>query len=52
MPAGCSCPAARDNGVKLMEAFMYRFHPRTERVIELVRGGSSGGEDIRWTNLD
>ena len=34
--------AARDNGVKLMEAFMYRFHPRTERVIELVRGGTIG----------
>lgn len=34
--------AARDNGVKLMEAFMYRFHPRTERVIELVRGGAVG----------
>ena len=34
--------AARDNGVKLMEAFMYRFHPRTERVIELVRAGRIG----------
>ena len=34
--------AARENGVKLMEAFMYRFHPRTERVIELVRGGAIG----------
>jgi len=34
--------AARDHGVKLMEAFMYRFHPRTERVIELVRGGRIG----------
>jgi predicted dehydrogenase len=34
--------AARDNGVKLMEAFMYRFHPRTERVIELVHDGAIG----------
>ena len=34
--------AAVANGVTLMEAFMYRFHPRTERVIELVHGGSLG----------
>jgi len=34
--------AAADHGVKLMEAFMYRFHPRTERVIELVRAGRVG----------
>jgi predicted dehydrogenase len=34
--------AAVANGVKLMEAFMYRFHPRTDRVLELVRGGAAG----------
>jgi predicted dehydrogenase len=34
--------AAESNGVKLMEAFMYRFHPRTERLLELVRGGAVG----------
>lgn len=34
--------AADEAGVKLMEAFMYRFHPRTERVIEMVRGGHIG----------
>lgn len=34
--------AARDNGVLLMEAFMYRFHPRIEKVRELVRGGAIG----------
>jgi len=34
--------AASANGVKLMEAFMYRFHPRTERVLEMVRGGTIG----------
>ncbi|NNM06679.1 MAG: Gfo/Idh/MocA family oxidoreductase [Gemmatimonadetes bacterium] len=37
--------AAAANGVKLMEAFMYRFHPRTERVLEMVREGEVG--DIR-----
>ena len=25
-----------DRGVTLMEAFMYRYHPRTERVVEIV----------------
>ncbi|MEO8451236.1 MAG: Gfo/Idh/MocA family oxidoreductase [Gemmatimonadota bacterium] len=35
--------AADANGVKLMEAFMYRFHPRIDRVVELVRGGAIGG---------
>jgi predicted dehydrogenase len=37
--------AARRHGVRLMEAFMYRFHPQTEKVIELVRGGAAG--DVR-----
>jgi len=55
--------AASANGVKLMEAFMYRFHPRTGKVLELVRSGAIGDlrqirssftfplsrpEDIRW----
>src|SRR3954447_13087611 len=34
--------AARQNGVLLMEAFMYRFHPQTERVIQLIRQGAIG----------
>lgn len=34
--------AAAENGVLLMEAFMYRFHPRTEKVIELVQSGAIG----------
>jgi D-xylose 1-dehydrogenase (NADP+, D-xylono-1,5-lactone-forming) len=34
--------AARANGVLLLEAFMYRFHPQTERVIELIRQGAIG----------
>ncbi|MDX1403384.1 MAG: Gfo/Idh/MocA family oxidoreductase [Woeseiaceae bacterium] len=34
--------AARKNGVKLMEAFMYRFHPRIRRVLEMLRQGVVG----------
>ncbi len=34
--------AASANGVKLMEAFMYRFHPRTEQVLEMIRSGAIG----------
>ena len=37
--------AAKNNGVKLMEAFMYRFHPRTERVLEMLKRGVVG--DLR-----
>ncbi len=55
--------AAKANGVKLMEAFMYRFHPRTEKILEMVREGAIGelrqirssftfpldrADDIRW----
>lgn len=34
--------AARQHGVLLMEAFMYRFHPQTTRVLELLRAGAIG----------
>lgn len=34
--------AARRNGVQLMEAFMYRFHPQLQRVVELIAGGAIG----------
>lgn len=34
--------AADAYGVKLMEAFMYRFHPQTETVIDMVRSGVVG----------
>ena len=34
--------AAREHGVKLMEAFMYRFHPRTQRVRAMVANGAIG----------
>jgi predicted dehydrogenase len=37
--------AARRNGVKLMEAFMYRFHPQTQKVLALLRTGAIG--DLR-----
>ncbi len=37
MIAGC-----RARGVRLMEAFMYRFHPRTARVAQLVAEGTLG----------
>jgi predicted dehydrogenase/aryl-alcohol dehydrogenase-like predicted oxidoreductase len=34
--------AARVHGVLLMEAFMYRCHPQTARIAELVRSGALG----------
>ncbi len=37
--------AADAHGVRLMEAFMYRFHPQTETVLAMVRDGALG--DLR-----
>jgi predicted dehydrogenase len=34
--------AAKQHNVLLMEAYMYRFHPQTRKVVELVRGGAIG----------
>lgn len=34
--------AAQKHNVLLMEAYMYRFHPQTKRVVELVRAGVIG----------
>ena len=34
--------AARSNDVFLMEAFMYRCHPQTEKLVELIRSGVIG----------
>jgi predicted dehydrogenase len=34
--------ACRRHGVLLMEAFMYRCHPQTANIVELVRGGALG----------
>jgi predicted dehydrogenase len=33
---------ARETGLLLMEAFMYRFHPRSQRIKEMVAKGSIG----------
>jgi predicted dehydrogenase len=38
--------AARANDVFLMEAFMYRCHPQTTRLVELVRSGAVGRVQI------
>ena len=35
--------AARESDVFLMEAFMYRSHPQTARLVELIREGAIGG---------
>lgn len=37
--------AAAANRVRLMEGFMYRFHPQIGKTLELVRGGAIG--DVR-----
>lgn len=37
--------AAKRHGVFLMEAYMYRFHPQTLKIVELVRSGAMG--DLR-----
>jgi D-xylose 1-dehydrogenase (NADP+, D-xylono-1,5-lactone-forming) len=34
--------AAISNGVLLMEAFMYRFHPRSQQIFEWVKAGKIG----------
>ena len=37
---------AREQGVRLMEAFMYRFHPRTRKLAELVAAGDIGAPTL------
>jgi len=59
--------AAERNGVQLLEAFMYRCHPQTAKIVELVKSGVLGeikhiestfafntgaDEDSRWLNLE
>ncbi len=43
--AGIIIEAARRTGVFLMEAFMYRCHPQTAKLIEILRAGKIG--DVR-----
>ncbi len=38
--------AAREHGVFLMEAFMYRCHPQTAKLVELIRSGVIGQVDV------
>jgi predicted dehydrogenase len=38
-----------DRGVTLMEAFMYRYHPRTERVVEIVESELEGIRGMQAT---
>jgi xylose dehydrogenase (NAD/NADP) len=40
--AHCMARAARERGMVLMEALMYRFHPRSRRIKELVDQGAIG----------
>lgn len=40
--AMAAAEAARQNGVFLMEAFMYRCHPQTARIVEIIRSGRLG----------
>ncbi|HEX8599766.1 MAG TPA: Gfo/Idh/MocA family oxidoreductase [Chloroflexia bacterium] len=44
--------AQRRNGVKLMEAFMYRFHPQTERIRQLIAGRAIGEIKIVRATFD
>ncbi|KYH26389.1 D-xylose 1-dehydrogenase (NADP(+)) 2 [Halalkalicoccus paucihalophilus] len=39
----------RERGVTLMEGFMYRYHPRTERAVELARGELKGVHSVSAT---
>lgn len=34
--------AAREHGVLLMEAFMYRCHPQTAKILEIIKSGALG----------
>jgi D-xylose 1-dehydrogenase (NADP+, D-xylono-1,5-lactone-forming) len=61
----CEKPVARDaaeveeliavsqkNGVRIMEAFMYRFHPQTSRTQQLIRDGAIGETRIIRASFD
>lgn len=40
--------ACRAHGVTFMEAFMYRYTPRTQKVVEVLRGGALG--DVKFVH--
>jgi predicted dehydrogenase len=40
--ARTAAEACRASGVLFMEAFMYRCHPQTAKIVELIRGGALG----------
>ena len=42
LEAGAMIDAAEANEIFLMEAFMYRCHPQTQKLVELVRDGAIG----------
>ncbi len=42
--------AATSRGVLVMEAFMYRHHPQTKKLLELVSNGTIG--EVRWIQAD
>lgn len=44
--ASLAISAARENGVFLMEGFMYRVHPQIAHLVRLVREGAVG--HVRW----
>ena len=59
--------AAQRNGVQLLEAFMYRCHPQTAKIVDLVKSGALGeishieatfafvtadDPENRWLNLE
>lgn len=42
--------AAKKSGVLVSEAFMYRFHPQTKKLVEFVTSGAIG--EVRWVQAD
>jgi xylose dehydrogenase (NAD/NADP) len=44
--------AAAANGIVFMEALMYRLHPQTERVVEMVQAGELGNIQLITASLN
>jgi len=47
---GAMIDAARENGVFFLEAFMYRCHPQTAKLVEVIRRGAIG--EVRLISCD